>query len=145
MTPPSFLSDPGRAMQEFADLNVKLMRGSELLARIKDEDVQIATTPKREVWRQDKTRLFHYEPLAAKTVKVPVLMCYGLVGRYTMADLQADRSPVRTLLNQGVDLYTVDWGHPSRTDRWLTLEDYVDGYLDGCVEFIRREHDVDAV
>lgn len=145
MTPPSFLSDPGRAMQEFADLNVKLMRGSELLARIKDEDVQIATTPKREVWRQDKTRLFHYEPLAAKTVKVPVLMCYGLVGRYTMADLQEDRSLVRNLLNQGVDLYTVDWGHPSRTDRWLTLEDYVDGYLDGCVEFIRREHDVDAV
>jgi len=45
------------------------------------------------------------------------------VGRYTMADLQEDRSLVRNLLNLGVDLYVVDWGNPSRADRWLTLDD----------------------
>jgi polyhydroxyalkanoate synthase len=105
------LPDPTRAMAEFADLNVKLMRGAELLGRIRDEDVQIATTPKREVWRQDKTVLYRYEPLAERTIPVPVLMAYGLVGRYTMADLQEDRSLVRNLLQKGVDLYTVDRGN----------------------------------
>ena len=53
-----------------------------------------------------------------------------------MADLQEDRSLVRNLLAQGVDLYVVDWGSPTRGDRWLTLEDYIDGYLDDCVEHI---------
>jgi hypothetical protein len=35
-----------------------------------------------------------------------------LFGRYTMADLQEDRSLVRNLLNLGIDLYVVDWGNP---------------------------------
>ena len=58
-----------------------------------------------------------------------MLIAYGLIGRYTMADLQEDRSLVRNLLNLGVDLYVIDWGHPSRADRYLTVDDYVEGYL----------------
>ena len=107
--------------------------------------MQIATTPKHEVFRQDKTVLYRYEPMGKKTVGTPVLMVYGLVGRYTMADLQEDRSLVRNLLAQGVDLYVVDWGNPTRSDRWLTLEDYIDGYLGECVDFIRREEGIDRV
>ena len=94
---------------------------------------RIATTPKDEVWRQDKVTLHHYRPLAEKKVATPVLIVYGLIGRYTMADLQEDRSLVRNLLKLGVDLYVVDWGNPSRADRWLTLDDYIDGYLADCV------------
>jgi polyhydroxyalkanoate synthase len=62
-----------------------------------------------------------------------------------MADLQEDRSLVRNLLNLGVDLYVVDWGNPSRADRWLTLDDYIDGYLDGCVQFICEQHGLDKI
>ena len=39
----------------------------------------------------------------------------------------------------------VDWGNPSRADRWLTLDDYIDGYLDECVQFIRERHGLDKV
>ena len=67
-----------------------------------------------------------------------MLIVYGLIGRYTMADLQEDRSLVRNLLKLGVDLYVVDWGNPTRADRWLTIDDYVDGYLDECVDEIAR-------
>jgi polyhydroxyalkanoate synthase len=62
-----------------------------------------------------------------------------------MADLQEDRSLVRNLLAQGADLYVVDWGTPTRGDRWLTLEDYIDDYLDACVDFIRRGHGLKSV
>ena len=137
--------DSKQAIKEFAEFQRRLLRGVELLGRIKDEDVQIATTPKREVFRQDKTVLYHYEPLAESSVKVPVLIAYGLIGRYTMTDLQEDRSLIRNLLMQGVDLYAVDWGNPTRTDRWLTVDDYVDGYLHQCVEFICREHGIDQI
>jgi polyhydroxyalkanoate synthase len=74
-----------------------------------------------------------------------VLVVYGLVGRYTMADLQEDRSLIRNLLLQGVDLYAVDWGNPGRGDRWLTIDDYVNGYLNECIEFICRAQGLDSI
>ena len=43
-----------------------------------------------------------------------MLIIYGLIGRHTMTDLQEDRSLVRNLLKQGVDLWVVDWGNASR-------------------------------
>ena len=109
------------------------------------DEVAIATTPKDEVWRQDKVTLHHYRPLADTKIATPVLIVYGLIGRYTMADLQEDRSLVRNLLNLGVDLYVVDWGNPSRADRWLTLDDYIDGYLAECVRVISERHRIDKV
>ena len=93
--------DPLQIAKQFADFNQRLQHGSELLRSVKDRDVQIATTPKTEVFRQDKTTLYHYEPMAKRTVAVPVLVVYGLVGRYTMADLQEDRSLIRNLLAPG--------------------------------------------
>lgn len=59
---------PQQAIQEFAAFNLRLLHGSERLRRIKDRDVQIATTPKQEVFRQDKTVLYRYEPLVERTV-----------------------------------------------------------------------------
>jgi len=137
--------DAAQTVREFAELSGRLARGGEMLRSVKDRDVEIATTPKKEVFRQDKTTLYRYDSVTASSVNVPVLVVYGLVGRYTMADLQEDRSLVRNLLAQGVDLYAVDWGNPTRTDRWLTIDDFVDGYLDECVEFIGRAHGVDRI
>jgi polyhydroxyalkanoate synthase len=137
--------DPREAVREFSAFTQRLRHGRALLDKTRDEDVQIATTPKREVFRQDKTVLYHYAAVAKKALATPVLVVYGLVGRYTMADLQEDRSLVRNLLAHGVDLYVVDWGTPTRADRWLALEDYIDGYLGECVDFIRREHGLGQV
>jgi polyhydroxyalkanoate synthase len=136
---------PEQAISEAAALGEKIARGVALFSKLHDDDVAIATTPKDEVWRQDKVSLYHYRPLADKKVATPVLIVYGLIGRYTMADLQEDRSLVRNLLNLGIDLYVVDWGNPSRADRWLTLDDYIDGYLADCVEAIRERHGIDKV
>ncbi len=133
------------ALSDAAQLGAKMLTGGEMLTRLRDADVEIATTPKDLVWTQDKVSLFHYRPLAEKRIGVPVLLCYGLVGRWTMTDLQEDRSLVRNMLNLGIDLYVVDWGNPSRADRYLTLEDYILGYLDGCVAEIARRAGVAKV
>src|SRR5829696_1635565 len=99
---------PEQAISEAKALGEKIAKGSKLFEEIRDEDVAIATTPKDEVWRQDKVTLYRYRPVTEQKVKTPVVIAYGLVGRYTMADLQEDRSLVRNLLNLGVDLYVVD-------------------------------------
>ena len=134
-----------RAIAELDDLNLKLARGQRMLQRVKDENVHIATADKEVVFREDRTTLYRYKPTAKRTIGVPVLVAYGQVGRYTMTDLQEDRSMLRNLLALGVDVYAVDWGSPGRGDRWLMFEDYVDVYLADCVEHICREHRIAAI
>jgi polyhydroxyalkanoate synthase subunit PhaC len=134
-----------RAIAEFSDFNLKMARGQKMLQRLKDEDIQIATADKEVVLRHDKVTLYRYKATAKSTLATPVLVAYGQIGRYTMTDLQEDRSMLRNLLALGVDVYAVDWGAPTRSDRWLKFEDYVDDYLNTCVEFICRAHQLDAI
>jgi polyhydroxyalkanoate synthase len=129
-TPFTSAADLVREVNEF---NTKVASGIEKLGSTKDEDVQIATAPKELIFSSDKVTLHRFTSDTEKRFRTPMLIIYGLIGRHTMTDLQEDRSLVRNLLKQGVDLWVVDWGNPSRGDRWLTIDDYVSGYLDDCV------------
>src|SRR5215213_9511456 len=142
--PTAGMAGTAELMRTAAAFNAKLAAGIEKLGRIKDEDVQIATTPKDEVFRTGKVTLYRYRPLAEQKIKAPLLIVYSLVGRYTMTDLQEDRSLVRNLLKQGLDVWVVDWGNASRADRYLTIDDYVLGYLDDCVAAMRRKTEAEA-
>ena len=129
----------------FAEITDKMLKAGKLLSAIKDEEVDVGATPKTLVMRRDKVELFRYTPLTEQKVKTPVLLAYGLIGRYTMADLQEDRSLVRSLLAQGLDLWLVDWGQPNRSERWLTIDDYVDDYIHAAVERVCRETGHDKI
>jgi polyhydroxyalkanoate synthase len=136
---------PLAALEEVAETQRKLADALVRLGRTRDADVKIGTTPKEEVLRIDKTVLYRYVPLVEKPSPVPILLTYALVGRYTMMDLQEDRSFVRNLLRAGLDVYLVDWGHPSRADRFAGLDDYVNDYIAACVDEICGRHEVDAI
>jgi len=129
---------------DFLNLGTQLAKGAEAISKIKTEDVDVGITPKNKVMQVDKVTLHHYEQF--KDVKTePVLIVYGLVGRYTMIDLQEDRSLVRNLLNRGVDLYVVDWGYAGRADQFLNFDDYICHYLDECINHICDAHGVDKI
>ncbi|HEU4600898.1 MAG TPA: class III poly(R)-hydroxyalkanoic acid synthase subunit PhaC [Steroidobacteraceae bacterium] len=105
-------------------------------------EIEIGTAAKREVYREDKLILYRYEadPEAPRARNpVPLLICYALVNRPYMLDLQPDRSLIRGLLKRGVDVYLIDWGYPDGADRLLDMSDYVLRYLDRCVDVVRRE------
>ena len=108
-------------------------------------DTRIATTPYDIVYSQDRVRLKHYRPVTPQRVKTPVLVTYALINRETMLDLQPDRSVVRSFLERGVDVYMIDWGNPARKDRYLTIDDHVNGYMDAMVDFIRRRTNSEQV
>ena len=57
-----------QAIREATSLAEKIVRGTELFSKLRDDEVRIATTPKEEVWRQDKVTLHHYRPLAEQKV-----------------------------------------------------------------------------
>lgn len=134
---------PEKILEEVNQFNRKLAGGIKTLSEL-EEPVPYATE-KELVYTENKLTLYHYRPRVAKPLGVPLLITYALVNRPYMTDLQPDRSVVRNLLDHGLDVYLIDWGYPDAADRWLTMDDYISGYLKNCVDFIRREHKLDAI
>ncbi len=108
-------------------------------------DTEIAATPYEVVYQEDRVKLKHYAAVTDIEIKTPLLVVYALINRETMLDLQPGRSVVETLLAHGVDLYMIDWGYPTRKDRFLTIDDHINGYMDTMVDFIRQKHKLEKI
>lgn len=135
---------PDQAFDELITLNRKLAHGVHNMMSVKD--IPTGVTPKEAVYTEDKVVLYRFNDPEIKTKKrIPVLVVYALVNRPYMTDIQKNRSTVRGMMEAGLDVYLIDWGYPDRADRYLTMDDYINGYIDRCVNHIRKEHDIDAV
>ncbi|MEO7052254.1 MAG: class III poly(R)-hydroxyalkanoic acid synthase subunit PhaC [Rhodanobacter sp.] len=135
--------DPTRALTDMATFQRKLAAGMADLRGMREPEY--ANTPRELVYSEDKLKVWHFTGQNSAASKTPLLIVYALVNTVWMTDLQADRSMVRNLLEQGEDVYLIDWGYPDGADRWLTLDDYINGYLDRCVDAVRARHDLDAI
>ncbi|WP_407351834.1 class III poly(R)-hydroxyalkanoic acid synthase subunit PhaC [Luteimonas sp. R10] len=121
----------------------KLAAGLQTLREV--DDVDYGATGREEVWRDGKVVLYRFRGEGAPTAQVPLLIAYALVNRPYMVDLQADRSLVKGLLARGEDVYIIDWGYPDRSDRFLTLEDYIERFIGGAVDHLRGRFGIGAV
>jgi len=112
-------------------------------------DTRIAATPYEVVHQVDRVKLKHYETKArsrsSRTIRTPLLVVYALINRETMLDLQPGRSVVKRFMDAGIDLYMIDWGYPRRKDRFLTIDDHVNGYMDDMVDFICEKRGIDQI
>ncbi|MEI2430178.1 MULTISPECIES: class III poly(R)-hydroxyalkanoic acid synthase subunit PhaC [Lysobacter] len=129
--------------QEAMTAQRKLSAGLDTLHEV--DDIDYGATAREEVWRDGKVALYRFRGEQAPTAKAPLLIAYALVNRPYMVDLQADKSIVRGLLERGQDVYILDWGYPDRSDRYLELEDYIQRFLGGAVDHLRREYRQDAI
>ncbi len=135
--------DPERLLAEALRAQQRLGEGLRLLAQV--GEVDYGATARQEVWRDGKVVLYRFVGERPPSARVPLLIVYALVNRPYMVDLQADRSLVRRLLEQGEDVYVLDWGYPDRSERYLTMEDYLLGYLDGAVRWLCRHAGLPAI
>jgi polyhydroxyalkanoate synthase len=135
---------PAQALEELTNFSQKLGHGLQNLMEV--GDIPTGVTPKEPVYHEDKMVLYRFQPDTKKVQnRIPLLIVYALVNRPYMTDLQENRSTVRGLLEAGLDVYLIDWGYPDRADRYLDLDDYINGYIHRCVNVICRRHDIDAV
>jgi len=125
--------------EELKQFSQKVFRAQEVLSD--NPDYQVATTPADVVYTEDKMKLLHYRRLVDKKKlhSTPVLIVYALINRYIMLDLEPGRSFIQNLLNEGLDVYLIDWGYPTGADRYLGLDDYINYYMDTAAEWIRSE------
>lgn len=131
------------SVEEFKEFAENLKKGFENLASL--EEVKLAETEKELVYEDGKRKLYRYQARAKKVSPVPTLIVYAMVNRYTMLDLQPNRSVIRNLLDQGMDVYLIDWGYADRMDRHLTMDDLINGFIDDCIDHIREQHQLDAI
>lgn len=134
---------PDKLAEEAANVQQKLGAGLATLREL--DEVHYGVTAKEEVWRDGKVVLYRFRGEKAPTSKVPLLICYALVNRPYMVDLQDDRSLVKNLLALGQDVYLIDWGYTDRSDRFLTLEDYIERFIDGAVDHLREASGQDRI
>jgi polyhydroxyalkanoate synthase len=123
--------------------HARVTRASEVL--LGPLDTALSTTPYDIVYEEDRVKLKHYMPPDGVKLRTPLLVVYALINRETMLDLQPDRSVVQNFLRDGLEIYMVDWGYPTRKDRFLTIDDHVNGYMDHAVDFIRSRHNVSQI
>jgi polyhydroxyalkanoate synthase subunit PhaC len=94
------------------------------------------------VFQKDNIRLLHYlnndnnnKQNRGSENKNMLLIIYAPINRFHILDLNSSKSVVRTLLNNDIDVYLLDWGYPDKKDNELTLKDYID-YIDDAVQTI---------
>jgi polyhydroxyalkanoate synthase len=135
---------PDKLAQEMLDYSRKLGQGMENL--LNAEAIDTGVSPKQPVYKEDKLVLYRYDtPEGVTPSAVPLLIVYALVNRPYMTDIQEDRSTIKGLLATGQDVYLIDWGYPDQADRAINLDDYINGYLDSCVDHLREQLGVDKV
>ena len=81
--------------------------------------VETGATPREVVWTKNKAKLYRYPPADGATGKrwpVPVLMIYGFVLKPYILDLVPGNSLVEYLVEEGFDVYLLDFGTPGTED-----------------------------
>jgi polyhydroxyalkanoate synthase len=101
------------------------------------EDAQIATTPKDVVWTHRQTTLYRYRSHQRRHA-VPLLMVFALINRPHIFDLRPGHSFIEYLLEEGFDVYLLDWGLPGPEDRDTGLDYYVCDALPWAMREVRR-------
>ena len=135
--------DPARVAAEMAEFSSRFAQAALQLSTM---DVRgEGCSARAEEFRIEKTVLWRYARTAQDAGLPPLVICYALVNRPYMLDLQPDRSLIRGLLARGLDVYLVDWGYPDDDDRELRLDDYVNRYLGACIDHVRCAHGVQSV
>ncbi|MEM3063833.1 MAG: class III poly(R)-hydroxyalkanoic acid synthase subunit PhaC [Candidatus Nitrosotenuis sp.] len=134
--------DP-KLVQEFLTFTKNVADAPKLVPA--PDEITLESSPYDVVYEEDKVRLLHFRPLAEKQAKVPLVISYAIINRYHILDIQPKKSWVRKMLEGGIDTYMIDWGNPSNINKYLDFDDYVNTYMDNCIEYVRNETDSKSV
>ncbi|MEJ2736389.1 MAG: alpha/beta fold hydrolase [Anaerolineae bacterium] len=109
--------------------------------------VPVGLTPKDVVWTLNKARLYRYQPVRPPEERypIPLLLVYALINKPFIFDLAPGRSFVEYMVDQGFDLYLLDWGSPGPEDQGITFDDYVTEYLSRAVRKVVRTSGVSEI
>ena len=120
----------------------RLGKGSETFARLAASrmHVRIGQTPKEQIWALNKMRLYHFYPQTPPEQRkgIPLLLVFALINRPDIFDLRPGNSFVEYMVQQGYDVYMLDWGRPGPEDAGYDFEDFALKFLPRAVRAMQR-------
>jgi polyhydroxyalkanoate synthase len=129
------------AFEETISAAEKVSRLPALWQRV--QKVRRGVSESEVVYEEDRLKLRHYVSKTKPRYRTPLVFVYALVNRPYILDLKKERSVVAHFVEAGFDTYLVDWGVPTRADRHLTLDDYINGYLLNVLDYLRERTGVE--
>ncbi len=125
-------TDPTSALKRLGVLDavpsaLARMNGAMKLSRtyLTGEGTKIAPSPYTVLCQDGPSTLVHYVPRTAPRHKTPVLLVPSVINRPYILDLMDGVSVVQALLDQGFDVYCIDWGDPTPAHEKDDLQTYV--------------------
>ncbi len=88
------------------------------------DDAVVGATARDIIWTHRETTLYRYRS-ANRSYPVPILLVFALINRPDIFDLRPGNSLVEYLLEEGFDVFLVDWGVPDEEDADMGLDEYV--------------------
>jgi polyhydroxyalkanoate synthase len=104
----------------------------------------MAQSPRDLIWRRATGRLWRYRS-DARRYGPPVLIVHSLVSKSYVLDLLPDTSLIRHLVEEGFDVFLLDWASPAPADAQNTLETYVDEYIPEAIGALLEEARADEL
>jgi polyhydroxyalkanoate synthase subunit PhaC len=92
----------------------------------------VGQTPRDEIWRRDTARLWRYRS-ENRRHRPAVLIVHSLVSKSHILDLLPGSSMIGYLLEEGFDVFLLDWEPANPADAENTFETYVDGYIPAAI------------
>jgi poly[(R)-3-hydroxyalkanoate] polymerase subunit PhaC len=137
----------GKRVAPSASALERVFRYNRLWLHLLLAGAKVATgqTPTEVIWARNKATLYRYVPSGEIRFPVPVLLVYALIDRPFILDLIPGNSFVEYLVQQGFDVYLLDWGVPGDEDEALLFDDYVFDYLAEAVRQVLRTSRAEAV
>ena len=115
-------------------LNIHSLRPTDraldmLHAVLTARDAPVGATPRELVWRKNKAQLHRYVRQTPPTHRTPIFLVLPLINRAFILDLRPGASFVEHLLQQGFDVFLLDWGTPGDEDYTLDITTLLTRYL----------------
>ncbi len=140
--------EPGTTERVRQIVDQAILRSIKGLEYVTSPAPAVGLTPKETLYERGTLRLYHYLPQADEVYRVPVLLVMATTNKAYVFDLAPGQSMVEYLLQNGFDVYVIDWEAPRPEEKRLDLTDYTQDFIPTCVREVQRdsgEQDVSIV
>jgi polyhydroxyalkanoate synthase len=96
----------------------------------------LATTPGAVVFKNEMLELIQFKPATQKVYGRPLLIVPPQVNKYYVMDLSPNKSLVRYLVANGLQVFTISWRNPTPADREWGFETYDRAILE-AIDMVR--------
>ena len=96
----------------------------------------LCLSPGNVVFQNEVLELIQYKPTVEKVYSRPLVMCPPQVNKFYAVDLSPEKSLVRYVMSQGLQMFVVSWRNPTADERDWDMSTYVQA-LDEAVDVAR--------